>query len=81
MLLDHCLSGTSFEIALEHDIQFERKREVEVDKKKSKGTSENIDQIDDEDEESLSNQSTVKKLKQELKKNIMEIPSKMLKIK
>ena len=28
-LLDHCLPGTSFEIALEHAIQFERKREAE----------------------------------------------------
>ena len=33
-------------LALEHALQFERKREVEVDQKKSKCHSDNIDQID-----------------------------------
>ena len=35
-LLDNCLPGTSFDIALEHAIQFERKKEVEGEKKNSK---------------------------------------------
>ena len=67
-LLDNCLPGTSFDIALEHAIQFERKKEVEGDKKNSKRKGEAIDQIEyGEEEQSNSSNTTIKKLKQELK--------------
>ena len=41
-LLEHCLPGTSFDKALEHATHFERKRENELDEKKSKRTSQKI---------------------------------------
>ena len=63
-LLDNCLPGTSFEVALEHAIQYERKKEAEGEKKNNKQKSEAIDQIDEEDEDQPN--SKIKKLKQEL---------------
>ena len=47
-LLNNCLPGTSFEVALEHAIQYKRKKEAEDGKKNNKQKS---DQIDEEDED------------------------------
>ena len=52
-LLNNCLLGTSFYIALEHAIQIDRKKEVEGDKK----TVSEKDQIEDGEEEQSSSSS------------------------
>ena len=62
-LLDNFLPSTSFEVALEHAIKYERKKEAEGEKKNTKRKSEAIDQIDEEDED----QTNSKLKKQELK--------------
>ena len=49
-LLDNCFPDTSFEVALEHAVQYERKKEAEEEKKNNKQKSEAIDQIDEEDD-------------------------------
>ena len=59
------MPGTSFEVALEHAIQYERKKETKGKKKGNIRKSEAFDQINVEDED-LPN-SKLQKLKQELK--------------
>ena len=66
-LLENCLPGYLFDIAREHAIQFERKKEVEGNKKTNKRKKEAIDLIEDGEEEQYNSSSAVlKRLKQEL---------------